>query len=121
MDPAPVTPFSFLIFLETHQVPAFCAQTGSGLVCLRAHTIQNQSFKPWLKPLDAGILTLVQPIIHIQGLLPLSGAPTFPVQDPGPVAKVVNEAFETSKQRERSGVLWTLVDWGFQHPVFSGL
>lgn len=118
---SPITPFTFLIFLQTHQIPSFCSQSGSGLVCLRACTIQSQSAKPWLKPLDAGILTLVQPIIHIQGLLPLSGPPIFPLQDPGPVSKRMNEVFEISRQRDRNGVLWSLVDWEFQHPVLSGL
>jgi len=120
-DPSLITPFTFLIFLQSHQIPNFCAQSGSGLVCLRACTIQPQSAMPWLKPLDAGILTLIQPIIHIQGLLPLTGPPIFPLQDPGPVSKRMNEAYETSRQRDRNGVLWSPVDWGFQHPVLSGL
>lgn len=120
-DSFPLTPFTFLIFLQSHQIPGFCSQSGSGLVCLRACTILHRSTKPWLKPLDAGILTLVQPIIQIQGLLPLDGAPIFPLQDPGPVPKLMNAAYETSRQRERSGVLWSLVEWGFQHPVFNGV
>jgi len=113
-------PASFLIFAQPHQVPMFCSQSGSGLVCMRAFTIHQHSTKPWLEPLDAGILTLIQPLIHIHGLLPLTGPPRFPLQEPGPVAKSMNGIFEASKQRDPRGVLWTLVDWTFQHPVETG-
>lgn len=113
--------FTFLILAHPHQVPIFCAQSASGLVCLRAFSIPHPGPYPHLYPLDAGILTLIRPLIHISGLLPLTGPPLFPLQVEGPVAKHMNEAFETSKQRCPSGVLWSLVDTQPQHPIVTGL
>ena len=113
--------FTFLILAHPHQVPIFCAQSASGLVCLRAFSVLHPGPYPHLYPVDAGILTLIRPLIHISGLLPLTGPPLFPLQLEGPVAKHVNEAFEASKQRCPSGVLWSLVDTQPQHPIATGL
>lgn len=113
--------FTFVILAHPHQVPIFSAQSASGLVCLRAFSLLHPGPYPHLYPLDAGILTLIRPLIHISGLLPLTGPPLFPLQLDGPVAKLMNEAFETSKQRCPSGVLWSLVDTQPQHPIATGL
>ncbi|HQN19611.1 MAG TPA: hypothetical protein PKV86_10740 [Syntrophobacteraceae bacterium] len=113
--------FTFLILAHPHQVPIFCSQSASGLVCLRAFSVLHPGPYPHLYPVDAGILTLIRPLIHISGLLPLTGPPLFPLQVEGPVAKHMNEAFETSKQRCPSGVLWSLVDTQPQHPIATGL
>jgi hypothetical protein len=120
--PTPMNePFTFLLFVDPVQVPIFCAQSDSGLVSLRAFTIQGHTGNFWLDPLDSGIHTLIQPIIRILGILPMDSLPTFPLQYPGPVAKRMNEAWEMSKLRDSRGVLWSLVDHQLRHPVSAGV
>lgn len=114
-------PFPFILLATSEQVPRLLAQTGSGLVCLRSFRILDLAPRPLLQPTGTGILTLVQPFIHVQGLLPITEPPRFPLSGQGPVVSHFNEAWETSKKRDAHGALWQVVEWTPQHPVTSGL
>jgi hypothetical protein len=117
----PPEPFPFLIFAHPHQVPTFLEASGSGLVFLRSHFIKETSNTVWVTPLEAGLVSLVRPHIHCKGILPLTKPPSFPLQGQGPIVSAMNEAYEMSKQRHSSGVLWSLVDHHYQHPIETGL
>ena len=118
---APLEPFPFLIFCQPHQVPDFMSASGAGLVLLRSFTIEQRTHQFFLRPLEEGLVSLIRPHIHLKGTLPLMEVPSFPLQGPGPIVKAMNEAWETSRQRSSTGVLWSLVDHHYQHPILSGL
>ena len=114
-------PFPFLIFGHPHQVPAFLAASGMGLVLLRSFIAEPSSRGTWMKPLEDGLVSLNRPHIHCQGILPLQEPPSFPLAGFGPIVTAMNEAHETSKQRHANGVLWSLVDHHYHHPIETGL